>query len=209
MDYTAFSSAEQGLLELLQRLCKPRRVAHSVSVAEVAARLCARFGIDPALGRIAGLAHDIVKDTPASELWPMAFRLGNYPETERLLPLLEAIDARMPYADKVIHGPAGAVFLLEARIVKDESVLGAVASHSTARPGMTSLEKIVFSADKLEPLRAGTSLADAEALLNLGEEDLFAYALSSSLSWLSRAGLPVAQATVDLYNALQRGAKRA
>lgn len=200
-----FPKAERRVLELLPLMLKPGRVAHSASVAATAARLCLRFDIDPALGRIAGLSHDIVKDRPASELWPLARRLGSHPATAPLLPILDAMDEALSFANKVVHGPAGAVFLLEEGLVDDESILGAVASHSTARAGMSDLEKLVFAADKLEPLRKGSSAADAEALLFLGLEDLFMFSLGSSIRWLTESGLPVAQATADLYNALQRG----
>jgi len=204
-----FPHAELRILELLPLMLKPRRVSHSVSVAETAARLCLRFGMDPAMGRLAGLSHDIVKDRPASELWPLARRLGSHASTAPLLSILETMDSSLSFADKVVHGPAGAVFLLEEGLVDDASILGAVVSHSTARSGMTDLEKLIFSADKLEPLRKGTSAVEAEALLSLGLDELFSFALGSTIRWLREAGLPVAQATADLYNALQRGTDRA
>ena len=37
--------------------------------------------------------------------------------------------------------------------VKDESVLSAIRWHTTGRPGMTELEKVIFVADYIEPFR--------------------------------------------------------
>lgn len=51
------------------------------------------------------------------------------------------------------HAPAGAQVARRLFGVKDESVLSAIRWHTTGRPGMTELEKVIFVADYIEPFR--------------------------------------------------------
>lgn len=196
-----FAEAQAVVLAALERAVKPSRKLHSESVAEVAEALCRRFDLDPEGGRLAGLAHDIAKDRPVSEQWSLASRAGEHRQTVAFSGLVESL-RDTEFADKVIHGPAGAVYLCEAGVVDSLDVLGAVAFHSTARPGMSPLEKVVFAADKLEPRRKGAGPEEAAALRGLELEELFRYALGRSIAWLTAKGGSIAQTTLDLYNAL-------
>ena len=54
---------EQCECEVRQRLSE-KRFYHSQCVAEEAARLAVLYGADPEKARLAGLLHDILKDTP-------------------------------------------------------------------------------------------------------------------------------------------------
>ena len=57
---------EQCECEVRQRLSE-KRFYHSQCVAEEAVRLAVLYGADPEKARLAGLLHDILKDTPAEE----------------------------------------------------------------------------------------------------------------------------------------------
>jgi predicted HD superfamily hydrolase involved in NAD metabolism len=201
MDCTDLPEVEATLLAILERTSTPSRRLHSISVAETAEALCRRFGIDPWKGRVAGLGHDIVKDRAVEEQWNLAERASAYPATSALSDLVSSIRGT-EFADKVIHGPAGAVFLLESELVRDQDLLRAIAFHSTARQGMGSLEKLIFAADKLEPGRKGAGVEERRALKGLSLDNLFFYSLERSIRWLGSKGGAIAQSTIDLYNAL-------
>ena len=53
----------------------------------------------------------------------------------------------------LLHAKVGAFLAKEVYEVDDEEILSAITYHTTGRAGMTLLEKIVFSADYLEPNR--------------------------------------------------------
>jgi len=203
MDCTHVSEAEEGILAILETRCKASRRLHCLSVANVAESLCLRFGLDPRLGRLAGLGHDIVKDWPIAEQWILSRRASDHVLTATFADLVSSLCGNSEYADSVIHGPAGAVFLLESGLVLSEEVLGSIAFHSTARLGMGPLEKLVFAADKLEAGRRGAGPEESQALDTLGLEDLFFYSLQRSMYWLTAKGGAIAQSTLDLYNALE------
>ena len=53
----------------------------------------------------------------------------------------------------MLHGQVGACIARDKYQITDEAVLGAIRWHTTGRPEMTLLEKIVFTADYIEPNR--------------------------------------------------------
>lgn len=198
---------EAFVSEALDRWCKPSRAEHSRSVAAMAAALCGRFGLDPELGRLAGLAHDIAKDRPLPEQWAEARAAASIPGLGAVELAVARIEAEPAFADKIIHGPAAAAILgrefgrrefdsLEA------DILEAVAYHSSAAIEMRPLAKVVFIADKIEPRRPYLTDADRAAAATLGLDDLLVHALGLSISWLRRNDRAIAQSTLDLYNAL-------
>jgi predicted HD superfamily hydrolase involved in NAD metabolism len=69
-------------------------------------------------------------------------------ETERGLPHL------------LLHAKVGAVYAVEKYGITDEDVLNAITYHTTGRPAMSQLEKIVYVADYIEPNRKPIPLLD-------------------------------------------------
>ena len=49
--------------------------------------------------------------------------------------------------EKVIHAKAGAIIARDEFGITDQEILDAIRYHTTGRPGMTMLEKIIFIAD--------------------------------------------------------------
>jgi predicted HD superfamily hydrolase involved in NAD metabolism len=116
---------------------------HVLRVADEAVRLADIHGIDRHSARIAALGHDIMRAHSPERLLKIAAEQGYaLEEAERLEPVL-------------LHGPLAVAVLREQYRVIDADVLGAVASHTTARAGMTRLQKLLFIADKIEPHKMG------------------------------------------------------
>ena len=65
------------------------------------------------------------------------------------LPISE-VERRNPY---LLHAKAGAVLAKEKYSIENEDILNAIYYHTTGRPGMSQLEKIIFIADYMEPGR--------------------------------------------------------
>jgi HD superfamily phosphohydrolase YqeK len=108
------------------------------------------------------LAHDLAAVVPAAEMVALAEHMGlHVGGADRAIPLL-------------LHGPIAAAALVGKLDVREQDLLDAVRYHSTLRAGASTLEKIVFLADKIayDPasphggeyvpaLRAAPSLDDA------------------------------------------------
>lgn len=202
MDYKGIETFIRRRLELF---CKPSRIEHSLSTADTASRLCERFaGPEAPRGFIAGLGHDLMKDRPLSEQWDLARRAAALPGLAAVAEAVRRMEGERAFADKIIHGPAAAVFLyLETDLANDTDCLEAVAFHSAAAPIMQPLAKIVFIADKVEPRRSYA--VEAQKLLadeSLDLDGLLLRALGLSLGWMRARGQSIAQSSLDLYNAL-------
>ncbi len=183
----------------LEELLSSARAAHSRRVAELAASLCAREGLDPWRGRAAGLAHDLCKELPRKAQRELA---ASYPD---FLPGLLLTSALM--GDKVIHGPAAAALIARDYALEDAELLEALALHTVGRPGMGRLSTILYCADKLEPGREGKPGEDREAILRLPLDGMLLAVVGSALSWLRSQGKVVAPETLILYSSLLREAE--
>jgi len=112
---------------------------HVLRVEAEAVRLADRHGVDRERARIAVLGHDLLRHKTAPELLALAAVHGLQPDAvEQTAPVL-------------IHGPLAARILQSAYGMTDADVLAAIDCHTTARAGMSTLEKVLFVADKIEP----------------------------------------------------------
>jgi len=168
----------------------------------MASTLCARFGLDPERGFAAGLAHDLMKDRPLPEQWEYARRAGENPALAKVAEAISRIEGERAFVDKIIHGPAASVFLFEDCGLGDIEMLEAIALHSSASESMSSLAKILFVADKMEPKRPYMAGRDVAAAASLDLDTLLIEALNLSINWLKGKDRAIAQSTLDLYNAL-------
>ena len=137
-------------------------LAHVTQVAAEARSLAAQHGADRGAANLAALAHDLAAVVSATEMIAVAEDMGlHVGGADRAIPLL-------------LHGPIAAVALADKLVVGDDDLLNAVRYHSTLRAGASTLEKIVFLADKiaydptsphggeyLPALRAAPTLNDA------------------------------------------------
>src|SRR5204862_4710824 len=117
----------------------PGLAEHVMRVVDEALRLADLHGVDKQSVRIAALGHDVLRALNGGRLIGIA--------TDQAYPLDEA-DRMEPI---LLHGPLAVAVLREQFKVLDADILGAVAYHTTAHAGMTTLQKLIFIADKIEP----------------------------------------------------------
>jgi predicted HD superfamily hydrolase involved in NAD metabolism len=183
---------------LLDELISPERAAHSRRVAELAASLCSREGIDPGKGRVAGLAHDMCKEMPRKVQRELA---ASYPDAAPGSAMTISL-----MADKVVHGPAAAALLARDYSVADPEVQEAVALHTLGRPGMGALATILYCADKLEPGRDRLDESNRRRCLALPLDGMLLAVVEGVVGWLKEQGRAVAPETLILYSILLREA---
>jgi len=172
----------------LHMLEKPNRLAHSLSVANLAFFIAQRNRCENyQTAYIAGLLHDIGKDYPEKEA--RAIIKKNFPEY-----------ASMP--DWCAHQFVGA-FLAKSQFgITDPLVLDAIEFHATGKPHMTPIGKIIYSADKIEPTRGYDSSHLIEECLKNYYVGFLAV-LSENRAYLKKQGYsldnPLTEACMDLY----------
>lgn len=147
-----------------RRLSEPR-FQHSMGVAQTARRLAETYRIDSSRAYMAGLLHDYAKNLTGAQL----LTIGR--QAELINHLLEA------EAPDLLHASVGA-YLLETELgIKDTVLLEAVRVHTLGSSHMSTLDKIIFLADALEPGRE--SYPALEELRKLVWSDLDAAMLLS------------------------------
>ena len=90
----------------------------------------------------------------------------------------------MMKAPQIIHSYLGALFAREFYGIDDEDILNAITYHTTGRANMSDLEKIIFLADYIEPLRNFDGVERARELANKDLDAAMYFALNNTLKFL-------------------------
>lgn len=125
----------------LERALDPDRYQHTLGVMFTATSLAMRHEVDLDQAQIAGLLHDCAKCIPNAKKLKIC--------EDKKVPITD-FEKKHPY---LIHAKLGAYVADATYGVKDPEVLSAIACHTTGKPGMTDLEKIIYIADYIEPMR--------------------------------------------------------
>lgn len=89
----------------------------------------------------------------------------------------------------LLHSKAGAVLARNKYGINDDDVLSAITFHTTGKPNMTLLEKIIFSADYIEPSRNQAPNLDYLRKIAYSDIDLTVYTiLRDTLNYLKSKG---------------------
>ena len=108
--------------------------------------------------------------------------------------------------DALSHGPIGAVIAREEYGITDPEILSAIRWHTTGRPAMTDLEKIIFVADYIEPGR--DKAPRLKKLRKLAFHDLnetIFCILEDTLSYLRNSGADIDGKSLETYNYYNTG----
>lgn len=128
-------------LKMLKKTLDAPRLQHSIAVEQVAVQLAKRFGADVRKASQAGLLHDCAKNCSMDRMEELVNSTG------------EQVDDITRASRALMHAPAGAVLARTAYGEDDPEVLHAIRVHTTACAQMSTLDKIIYMADMIEPGR--------------------------------------------------------
>ena len=137
-------------------MVKEKRVKHIRGTEEEAVRLAKRWGADETMARRAGILHDCTKYLELEEQLELCRKYG------------VELDELEQVAVKLLHSKTGACIARDVFGEPDE-VFWAIFWHTTAKADMTTLEKILYVADYMEPNR---DFDGVERLRELAYRDL-------------------------------------
>lgn len=164
------------------------RYYHTLGVMYTAASMAMCHGADLEKAMYAGLLHDCAKCISDNDKIRLCKKYHlNVTETERKNPGL-------------LHAKLGAYLAKHKYKVSDQEILNAIASHTTGRPEMSLLEKIIYIADYMEPGRR--KLPNMEVIRELAFKDIdqcLYQMLNDSLTYLERTNKAVDPATKQTY----------
>lgn len=131
----------EDITDKLKKKLTPGRFTHTMGVAYTAACMAMRFGEDMEKAYIAGLLHDCAKCIPDEE------KIRRCEENKIEITASERVNPSL------LHAKLGAWYAWHKYDVHDDAICSAIRYHTTGRPYMTTLEKIIFVADYIEPNR--------------------------------------------------------
>lgn len=186
-------------MDVLERevvaLLKPNRVAHVLGCRDAAVELAERYGADVTDAARAGLLHDITKAIDGPLQLTLCDEYGI---------LLNKFSQENP---KTLHALTGSL-VAEQIFGENEAVVTAIRYHTTGRPDMGLLEKIIYIADYIE---ANRNFPGVEEMRKAAFEDLdvaMLMGLESATAHVRRQGQELAAATTDAVKFLRdRGVK--
>lgn len=171
---------------------KEKRMNHSISVAKLCHDLALAHGIDPMKAYLCGIFHDIAREIPKADMVSIAHDRGIEVGKEELAePLL-------------LHGELAAVVMTENYGIKDEEMLNAVRCHTVGREQMTVLDKILFLADKTEPLRSYEGVDELRAKAFTDLNGALLEAVKGEMEYCGMQGYPVHPKTILLKTSLEK-----
>ena len=176
---------------ILEEQLTPRRYRHSLGVADTAATLARRFGMNEDRARTAGLLHDCGRAYETAAL-PMEARRRGIPigKIESAKPLL-------------LHAYVGAYLIYEVYGVNDAAIAQAVWRHTVGGENMTALDKIIYYADMIEPSRAYPEVERLRELARTASlDEMMLVGLTESILFLAQKGGLIHPDTITARNEL-------
>lgn len=163
---------------------KHRRIPHVLGTEQEAIRLAERYGADVEKARRAALLHDCTKKLDMPAQLALCEKYGIQ------------LDELEQQALKLLHSKTGAAIARDVFGVDDE-IYSAIWYHTTGHAGMTTLEKIIYLADYIEPSR---DFPGVDTLRKVCYEDLdkgLLLGLEMTIEEMTAMGNPVHRATLE------------
>jgi predicted HD superfamily hydrolase involved in NAD metabolism len=182
------------MIELRKKVKKEldkSRYEHTKGVMYTAGCLAMAHGCDYNKAMLAGLLHDCAKCLPTEEKLALC---------KKHHILVTAVEKENP---GLLHAKAGMVLAEEKYHIKDPEILHAIKVHTTGEPDMSLLDKIIYVADYIEPLRCEAPHLDRIRRLAFSDLDgCIAQILYDTLHYLNgRKGSidPTTKLTYEFY----------
>lgn len=164
------------------------RFEHSEGVMYTAAALAMRYGEDLEKAQVAGILHDCAKCMPDSKKLKVCEKHQiEITEAERTSPFL-------------LHAKAGAYIAKAKYDIEDTEILDAIACHTTGKPAMTLLDKIIYISDYIEPMRnKAENLDEVRKMAFVDLDETLYKILSDTLVYLQNSSKKMDPMTMETY----------
>ena len=165
------------------------RYEHTIGVMDTATCLAMRYGADLTQALVAGLLHDCAKCIPNDKKLKLCRKNGIE---------VTPFEEKAPF---LLHAKLGAWMAEHEYHVSDPAILSAIACHTTGKPDMSLLDKIVFIADYIEPGRnKAPGLPEIRRLSFTDIDQALIRILSDTLDYLASSNDPIDPATQNVLD---------
>jgi len=172
----------------IEKALPPKRYQHTLGVIKVAVSLAKQYGINEHRAEIAALLHDVSKCMSLEEL-------HSYIDCDETLKYYGTMG-------ELLHGFAGSVYAKQELGIYDEDILSAIKYHTIGRRGMTTLEKIIYIADAIEPNRDYPNVDFIREKAKTCINDAILFEVDRKLKYLLKIDATIHPNTVDMRNCI-------
>jgi predicted HD superfamily hydrolase involved in NAD metabolism len=176
-------------LNLVKLQLTEHRYQHTLGVMETAIILAEQYGVDSKKAELAGIFHDYAKFRPKEEMKKIILTYGMSKDL-------------LDYNMELWHAPVGAYLAEHEAGITDKEVLDAIRYHTSGRPGMNKLEKVIYLADYIEPGRHFPGVEEVRALAKVHLEKAVIKAIQNTIVFLLKKDQTIYPDTLFTYNDL-------
>lgn len=177
--------------KLMKKVQDAKRYEHTLGVAYTATALAMRYEESLKSAELAGLLHDCAKCLTDEKRLAIC---------EKHNISVNEVERRNPF---LLHAKVGSFLAMEEYHVYDPDIINAILNHTTGRPGMSLLEKIVFIADYIEPGRKNApNLGEIRKLAFVDLDQCLVIVLKNILEYLETSDGeidPMTRKTYEYY----------
>lgn len=150
------------------------RIAHVIGCESEAVQLANYWGEDAEHAAVAAILHDVTKRLSKEEQLILAAEYG-------------IINDISDMDEPIYHAFTGAE-TARAEFGVSDDIYNAIRWHTTGKPDMTLLEKIIYLADYIEPTRTTPGVDEVRSLAYRDIDEAMALALQNSIDHISEKG---------------------
>jgi predicted HD superfamily hydrolase involved in NAD metabolism len=176
-------------LELVKVQLTEHRYVHTIGVMETAIELANRFGADEKKAELAAIFHDYAKFRSKEEM-------------KKIIVEQELPSDLLLHNEELWHAPVGAYLVEREAGIKDLEILNAIRFHTSGRPNMTLLEKIIYVADYIEPGRHFPGVEEVRDMAKESLNEALIKAIQNTIVFLMKKKQPIYPDTFLTYNDL-------
>ena len=164
-----------SICEYIEKNFSEKRKIHTEGVRQTAMKLAEKFGEgNPELvekAELAALYHDMYRGVPVDVL--------NY-----YVKHLDLDEKRYKDNANLAHGKIAAIVIQRDFDEKDQDIINAVSYHTTGRPEMSLLEKIIYIADAVEPNRSYPGVQNLRQILEYDLDKAVLQSLTNTINYV-------------------------
>lgn len=180
----------QKIRKAMEKELSPKRYEHTLGVAYTAASLAMVHDENTESSILAGMLHDCAKCISENKLISICEKNNLH---------ISDVERKTPMA--LLHASVGSILARDKYGVDDEDILNAIKYHTTGRPGMSRLEKIIYIADYIEPGRKhAANLAQIRRMAFQNLDMALVKIMEDTLKYLSSTGGQIDLKTKESYD---------
>ena len=179
----------EGILKSIKKAQTKQRYNHTIGVAYTAASLAMKYEISIDHAFLAGILHDCAKCISDQKLLE---------KCEQNHIIISDFERKCPY---LLHSKLGAFYASSKYETKDQDILNAIIYHTTGKPNMSMLEKIIFVADYIEPSRFKASKLAEIRKIAFENIDMSVFTiLKETIDYLTKTNSPIDSISIETYD---------